>query len=287
MFTTIPPEINYILTGKKGEEEEEEEKPSKASKTKEEKPSKPSKKSAKVMVDDAEEEEEEENNDNTPDWSLPESSVKKLKANFAKVSDGEESISSGKAIKIFMKSGVKAKDIATVAKLVCNGQPKDINEKQFVAIMSMLGEIRKGIPVPKMLPDAYIEYLEGDKKPAKKETLSKSTKKPAKEVAVDEEEEEEEKEDWNLTKGMYNQLKKLFDKQTGGEETMAPALAVKTFKKSGVEEESVKAITKMVLRGHKGPISVGQFVVIMFILKKVSEGVEVPSSLPASLKKFL
>ena len=278
MFTTIPPEINYILTGKKGEEEEEE-KPSKPSKTKEEKPSKPSKKSAKVMVDDAEEEEEEE--DNTPDWSLPESSIKKLRANFAKVNDGEESIPSGKAVKIFMKSGVKAKDIATVAKLVCNGQPKDINEKQFVAIMSMLGEIRKGIPVPKMLPDAYIEYLEGGKKPAKKEVLSKSTKKVAKE------EEEDKEEDWNLTKGMYNQLKKLFDKQTGGEETMAPALAVKTFKKSGVEEDSVKAITKMVLRGHKGPISVGQFVVIMFILKKVSEGVEVPSSLPASLKKFL
>ena len=148
--------------------------------------------------------------------------------------------------------------------------------------MSMLGEIRKGIPVPKMLPDAYIEYLEGGKKPAKKEVLSKSTKKVAKE-----EEEEDKEEDWNLTKGMYNQLKKLFDKQTGGEETMAPALAVKTFKKSGVEEDSVKAITKMVLRGHKGPISVGQFVVIMFILKKVSEGVEVPSSLPASLKKFL
>ena len=280
MFTTIPPEINYILTGKKGEEEEEE-KPSKPSKTKEEKPSKPSKKSTKVMVDDAEEEEEEE--DNTPDWSLPESSIKKLRANFAKVNDGEESIPSGKAVKIFMKSGVKAKDIATVAKLVCNGQPKEINEKQFVAIMSMLGEIRKGIPVPKMLPDAYIEYLEGGKKPAKKEVLSKSTKK----VAKEEEEEEDKEEDWNLTKGMYNQLKKLFDKQTGGEETMAPALAVKTFKKSGVEEDSVKAITKMVLRGHKGPISVGQFVVIMFILKKVSEGVEVPSSLPASLKKFL
>ena len=276
MFTTIPPEINYILTGKKDEEEEEE----KPSKTKEEKPSKPSKKSAKVMVDDAEEEEEEEE-DNTPDWSLPESSIKKLRANFAKVNDGEESIPSGKAVKIFMKSGVKAKDIATVAKLVCNGQPKEINEKQFVAIMSMLGEIRKGIPVPKMLPDAYIEYLEGGKKPAKKEVLSKSTKKVAKE------EEEDKEEDWNLTKGMYNQLKKLFDKQTGGEETMAPALAVKTFKKSGVEEDSVKAITKMVLRGHKGPISVGQFVVIMFILKKVSEGVEVPSSLPASLKKFL
>ena len=279
MFTTIPPEINYILTGKKDEEEEEEEKPSK---TKEEKPSKPSKKSAKVMVDDAEEEEEEE--DNTPDWSLPESSIKKLRANFAKVNDGEESIPSGKAVKIFMKSGVKAKDIATVAKLVCNGQPKEINEKQFVAIMSMLGEIRKGIPVPKMLPDAYIEYLEGGKKPAKKEVLSKSTKKVAKE---EEEDKEDKEEDWNLTKGMYNQLKKLFDKQTGGEETMAPALAVKTFKKSGVEEDSVKAITKMVLRGHKGPISVGQFVVIMFILKKVSEGVEVPSSLPASLKKFL
>ena len=281
MFTTIPPEINYILTGKK-DEEEEEEKPSKPSKTKEEKPSKPSKKSAKVMVDDAEEEEEEE--DNTPDWSLPESSIKKLRANFAKVNDGEESIPSGKAVKIFMKSGVKAKDIATVAKLVCNGQPKEINEKQFVAIMSMLGEIRKGIPVPKMLPDAYIEYLEGGKKPAKKEVLSKSTKKVAKE---EEEDKEDKEEDWNLTKGMYNQLKKLFDKQTGGEETMAPALAVKTFKKSGVEEDSVKAITKMVLRGHKGPISVGQFVVIMFILKKVSEGVEVPSSLPASLKKFL
>lgn len=276
VFTSVPPELNYILTGKKEDDEES----SKVAKpAKEEKlPPKPGKKPAKMM--------DEEEEEDTPEWSLPDSAVKKLRANYAKVSEGADSIPSGKAIKVFMKSEVKAKDIGAVAKLVCNGQPKTIDEKQFIVIMSMLGVVRKGAAVPKTLPDVYADFLEGEKEekvPAKsakpeKELPPKPGKKPAK---------EDEGNDMVLSKSTYMQLKKLFDKQTEGEETMAPALAVKTFKKSGVDEADVKAITKMVLRGHKGPINVGQFVVIMFILKNVREGAEVPSSLPASLKKFL
>ena len=284
MFSTVPPEIAYILTGKNTEEEaaapkspktEMAEKPAK--KPAKELPPKPGKKPAMS-----------EEEDETPDWSLPDSAVKKLRSNFAKVSEGADSIPAGKAIKVFMKSDVKAKDVGSVAKLVCNGQPKTINEKQFIAIMAMLGVIRKGASVPSSLPDAFADFLEEEKpvkelppKPGKKpgkELPPKPGKKPAK---------EEEGEEMVLNKATYTQLKKLFDKQTGGEETMAPALAVKTFKKSGVDENDVKAIMKMVLRGHKGPIEVGQFVVIMFILKNVREGAEVPSSLPASLKKFL
>ena len=93
--------------------------------------------------------------------------------------------------------------------------------------------------------------------------------------------------DFTIDKATFAALKKRFQKETDGEETMAPALAIKYFKKSGVPEEDMKRITKMVLKGHKGPISLGQFVVIMYVLKKVKEGAEVPSSVPASLKKFL
>ena len=79
----------------------------------------------------------------------------------------------------------------------------------------------------------------------------------------------------------------MFDQQTDGEETMAPALAIKCFKKSGVEEDTVKSVTKMVLKGHKGPVELGQFVVIMYVLKMIREGASAPTTLPASLKKFL
>ena len=79
----------------------------------------------------------------------------------------------------------------------------------------------------------------------------------------------------------------MFLAKTEGEDEMAPSLAIKEFKRSGVEETDLKNTMKLVLRGHKGPISLGQFVVTMFMLKKVREGAEVPTAVPGSLRRFL
>lgn len=262
MFSQLPEELAFLLNG-----------PSKA-----EKPKKAA----------AEEDE--------VDWALPASAVAKIRGTFEKVSEGEE-LAVSKAMKIFLKSEVKPKDVAAMCglcagvmcsvKLVCGGQPKTLTGPQFVVIMGMLQNVRKGAAVPKTLPAACEELLneaEAPKKPAKKPAKPAKPSKPA-------EEEEEPKEggeaDFTIDKATFAALKKRFQKETEGEETMAPALAIKYFKKSGVPEEDVKQITKMVLKGHKGPISLGQFVVIMYVLKKVKEGAEVPSSVPAPLKRFL
>ena len=109
------------------------------------------------------------------------------------------------------------------------------------------------------------------------------TKKEAKETKAPKEDDDA----WKLEKSMYNKLKKLFEQQTEGVDTLAPPLAIKCFKKSGVPEETVKTVTKMVLKGHKGPVELGQFVVIMYMLKMIKEGASAPTTLPASLKKFL
>ena len=181
-------------------------------------------------------------------------------------------------------------------KLVCGGQPKTLTVAQFVVIMGMLQNVRKGAAVPASLPAAceeLLEEVEESAKPAPPAKPAKSAKpampakpaKPAKPAMPAEDEDGEV--DFTIDKATFAALKKRFQKETDGEETMAPALAIKYFKKSGVPEEDMKRITKMVLKGHKGPISLGQFVVIMYVLKKVKEGAEVPSSVPASLKKFL
>ena len=174
-------------------------------------------------------------------------------------------------------------------KLVCNGQPKTVTAGQFVVIMIMLQKVRGGAAIPPAVPVVLQDLLDADEadkadKPAKsaksaKET--KETKESAKESAKEEDDE------WKLEKSMYNKLKKLFQQQTEGEDTLAPALAIKCFKKSGVPEDTVKAVTKMVLKGHKGPVELGQFVVIMYMLKMIKEGASAPTTLPASLKKFL
>ena len=140
----------------------------------------------------------------------------------------------------------------------------------------MLQQVRKGTPVPSTVPSVFSPMLEGEKKPAK------LPKKPAKEEMESGAEGE-----WNLDKSTQAKLKKLFDQQADGEETLPPALAIKCFKKSGVEEDTVKTVTKMVMRGHKGPVTFGQFVVVMFMLKKIKDGASTPATLPASLKKFL
>ena len=175
-------------------------------------------------------------------------------------------------------------------KLVCNGQPKTVRAGEFVVIMVMLQKVRGGAAIPSAVPDALQELLEKSEKPekpakaekaAKMAKSAKETKESAKESAKEEDDE------WKLEKSMYNKLKKLFELQTDGEDTLAPALAIKCFKKSGVPEDTVKAVTKMVLKGHKGPVELGQFVVIMYVLKMIKEGASAPTTLPASLKKYL
>lgn len=163
--------------------------------------------------------------------------------------------------------------------LVCGGQPKMMNANQFVVVMGMLKNVREGAAVPAALPEACEELLESGKKA--KEPAPKPAKKPAKAAS------EEDEVDYTMDKAVFSALKKRFQKETEGEETMAPALAIKLFKKSGVPEEDVKKVTKMVLKGHKGSITLGQFAVIMFVLKKVKDGAEVPSSVPTPLKRFL
>lgn len=172
-------------------------------------------------------------------------------------------------------------------KLVCDGQPKTVSAGQFVVIMILLQKIRGGMAIPPSVPSVLQELLADDAdKPDKVDKVDKTktkTKKEAKETKAPKEDDDA----WKLEKSMYNKLKKLFEQQTEGEDTLAPPLAIKCFKKSGVPEETVKTVTKMVLKGHKGPVELGQFVVIMYMLKMIKEGASAPTTLPASLKKFL
>ena len=172
-------------------------------------------------------------------------------------------------------------------KLVCDGQPKTVSAGQFVVIMILLQKIRGGMAIPPSVPSVLQELLADDAdKPDKVDKVDKAktkTKKEAKETKAPKEDDDA----WKLEKSMYNKLKKLFEQQTEGEDTLAPPLAIKCFKKSGVSEETVKTVTKMVLKGQKGPVELGQFVVIMYMLKMIKEGASAPTTLPASLKKFL
>ena len=172
-------------------------------------------------------------------------------------------------------------------KLVCDGQPKTVSAGQFVVIMILLQKIRGGMAIPPSVPSVLQELLADDAdKPDKVDKVDKAktkTKKEAKETKAPKEDDDA----WKLEKSMYNKLKKLFEQQTEGEDTLAPPLAIKCFKKSGVSEETVQTVTKMVLKGHKGPVELGQFVVIMYMLKMIKEGASAPTTLPASLKKFL
>lgn len=169
-------------------------------------------------------------------------------------------------------------------KLVCDGQPKTVSAGQFVVIMILLQKIRGGMAIPPSVPSVLQELLADDAdKPDKVDKAKTKTKKEAKETKAPKEDDDA----WKLEKSMYNKLKKLFEQQTEGEDTLAPPLAIKCFKKSGVPEETVKTVTKMVLKGHKGPVELGQFVVIMYMLKMIKEGASAPTTLPASLKKFL
>lgn len=267
MFRSMPEELDFLLKGPA---------PSAPVTSK---PTKSPAKAPKTPKKPVKEAKEKEVNEEEDEWSVSESMVKKLRNNFMKLSEGNDEVSVGKAMKVFMKSEVKAKDMGNVVKLVCNGQPKMIKSNEFVVIMVMLQQIRKGSAVPSRVPATFDSLLGNTKKPAK------SAKKPAKSAA--QEEEEDAGTEWNIDKSTYMKLKKLFEQQTDGEDSMAPALAIKCFKKSGVDEDVVKSVTKMVLKGHKGPVELGQFVVIMYVLKMIREGASAPTTLPASLKKFL
>ena len=151
-----------------------------------------------------------------------------------------------------------------------------------MAVMCMLMAVRNGAEPPAELPAAFAELMEEIEANPKAEAKAEAKAKAKKGA-----QEEDEDDTFELDKSSYNRLKKLFLQKTEGEETMAPGLALKLFKKSGVEPDDVKSISSLVMKGHKGNVDLNQFVVVMFILKKVKEGAEVPTALPSSLKKFL
>ena len=109
--------------------------------------------------------------------------------------------------------------------------------------MILLQKIRGGMAIPPSVPSVLQELLADDAdKPDKVDKVDKAktkTKKEAKETKAPKEDDDA----WKLEKSMYNKLKKLFEQQTEGEDTLAPPLAIKCFKKSGVPEETVKTVT--------------------------------------------
>lgn len=172
--------------------------------------------------------------------------------------------------------------------LVCGGKVDAINENQFVACMMMLNAVHKGAAVPSELPPAYEELLGGGgKKSRSRKTSPKAPRNVDESDEEGEEEEEEEDDTWVLDKQTHSRLRKMFRKISEDEDTISGADAVKEFKRSGVDEQDIRRVMKLVLRGQKGGVSEGQFIAIMFMLKQVRGGAELPSSLPASLKKIL
>ena len=96
MFKQMPEELDYLLNGDK------EVKPAKAAKpAKSKTPEKPSKAKAAAMEDDV-------------DWSLSDSAVNKIRSSFDKLSEGEEEVAYSKAMKTFLKSGVKPKEVSNM-----------------------------------------------------------------------------------------------------------------------------------------------------------------------------
>ena len=167
--------------------------------------------------------------------------------------------------------------------LVCGRKVDALNENQFVACMLMLNALQKGAALPAKLPPAYEELLgEGKKSRGKK-----PSPKVPKDVDESEEEEEEEDDTWVLDKKTHSQLRKMFRNLSEDEDLMANAVALKEFKRSRVDDQGIKRVMRLVPRGQKEGVTEGQFIVIMFLLRQVKGGAELPSSLPASLKKIL
>ena len=168
--------------------------------------------------------------------------------------------------------------------LVCGRKVDALNENQFVACMLMLNALQKGAALPAKLPPAYEELLgEGKKSRGKK-----PSPKVPKDVDESEEEGDEEEDDtWVLDKKTHSQLRKMFRNLSEDEDLMANAVALKEFKRSRVDDQGIKRVMRLVPRGQKEGVTEGQFIVIMFLLRQVKGGAELPSSLPASLKKIL
>lgn len=176
--------------------------------------------------------------------------------------------------------------------LVCGGKVEAMNENQFVACMMMLNAVQKGAEVPSELPPAYEELLGGGGKKSRGKKTSPKAPRDVDESDDEREEDEAEEEDeeddtWVLDKQMHSRLRKMFRKISEDEDAIPIADALKEFKRSGVDEQVIRRVVKLVMRGQKGEMSEGQFIVAMFMLKQVKGGAELPSSLPASLKKIL
>ena len=173
--------------------------------------------------------------------------------------------------------------------LVCGRKVDALNENQFVACMLMLNALQKGAALPAKLPPAYEELLgEGKKSRGKKPSPKVLKDVDESEEEGDEEEEEEEEDDtWVLDKKTHSQLRKMFRNLSEDEDLMANAVALKEFKRSRVDDQGIKRVMRLVPRGQKEGVTEGQFIVIMFLLRQVKGGAELPSSLPASLKKIL
>lgn len=99
MFKQMPEELDFLLNGDK------EAKPAKAAKNakpaKSKTPEKPSKAKVAAVEDDV-------------DWSLSDSAVSKIRSSFEKLSEGEEELAYSKAMKTFLKSGVKPKEVSNM-----------------------------------------------------------------------------------------------------------------------------------------------------------------------------
>ena len=78
--------------------------PAKASKA----PAKAAREEKAIEMEEVEETETEE------DWSVEEAMVKKIRATFQKQSEGEAELGVGKAMKVFLKSEVKPKDVGAM-----------------------------------------------------------------------------------------------------------------------------------------------------------------------------
>ena len=106
MFKEMPEELDYLLNGDKTAKPAKSKTPEKPSKSKTpEKPSKsktpekPAKAKPAAVEDDM-------------DWSLSDGAVSKIRSSFEKLSEGEEELAYSKAMKTFLKSGVKPKDVS-------------------------------------------------------------------------------------------------------------------------------------------------------------------------------
>lgn len=93
--------------------------------------------------------------------------------------------------------------------------------------------------------------------------------------------------DWTLSKAIQKSLTAQYKKACGEKSELANPMAMKLYKKSGVEPEMILQAINLVCGKKPATYEDRQFVVIMFILQKVTEGATVPTELPDALKEVL